>query len=117
VLHTIHYVTGSPILVRIGGEVDFSTVADVEAVIRHGIEQRAGDVHVDLAGLEFADASLVNALVRLERDAAKCSGRLVLCNPPRTFLRLLDHVGMGERFELAQASNSEAVVQSPTWSE
>jgi anti-sigma B factor antagonist len=101
-LHSIQYVTGSPILVHIGGEVDFSTIADVEAVIRHGIEQRAGDVHVDLAALGFADASLVNALVRLQRDAARSSGRLVLCNPPPTFLRLLDHVGMTGHFELAQ---------------
>jgi anti-anti-sigma factor len=116
-LHTIHYVTGSPILVHIGGEVDFSTIADVEAVIRHGIDQRTGDVHVDLAGLGFADVSVVNALVRLQHDAAKGSGRLVLRNPPEAFLRLLDHVGMSDRFELAQAPNSRAAVQSPTWSE
>jgi anti-anti-sigma factor len=99
-LHTLHYITGSPTTVHVGGDVDHANIGDVEAVIRHGIELRAGDVHVDLSGLGFAEVSLVNALVRLQQDADKGRGRLVLCNPPPSFVRLLARTGTRELFDL-----------------
>ncbi|HVK25754.1 MAG TPA: STAS domain-containing protein [Actinokineospora sp.] len=77
---------------RISGHADLTTRPDFEQFLVALCEQAAGDVHLDLAELDFIDISGVITLVRVAGSLA--DGRhLVLHNPPPAMRRILDLLG------------------------
>lgn len=70
------------------GEVDLATAAALKSAL-DGLTEGDGDVHLDLAGLQFVDVSgvavLVAAAAQLAPDRA-----LVLHDPPPALSQILD---------------------------
>lgn len=76
-------------LVSLSGRLAASTVADVRAVLTAAAEAGAGDLIVDLGGVERIDASGLGVLVGAHRVAMRRERRLVLRNVPPRIERLL----------------------------
>lgn len=84
---------------RLRGELD----VDAHATLRAALPAipADGDVHLDCAGLDFADVGSVRELVVLAQRLAP-TGRLVLHGPPRSLTLVLD-VGFGDVWGLEVA--------------
>lgn len=76
--------------IRVGGELDLSTVPVLEGHLG-GVLDGAGDVVLDVADLDFIDSSGVRVLLSLARRIQD-RGRLVIVNPPAQVRRVLDLV-------------------------
>lgn len=68
------------------GELDLSVAADLRAALLSMIDERPGDVTVDLSGVSFMDMSAVHAFVEAAR---RVQGNVVLLNPRGIVRRLL----------------------------
>jgi anti-sigma B factor antagonist len=75
--------------VLLAGRLDVSTVADVRLALHDAVDRGSADLLVDLAGVEFVDASGLGVLVGTHRRAGRAGRRLVLRNVPDRVLRLL----------------------------
>ena len=67
----------TPVL-RLRGELDLAGVGMLEGPAFRLMEQGAREVVLDLSELDFVDVSGVNALLALDRAAARLGARLVL---------------------------------------
>lgn len=77
-------------VVAVVGELDVLSVPDLRLELYAAID-RAADrlVVIDLAGLQFLDATGLGVLVGAHRRAARAGGHVVLRNPPERVRRLL----------------------------
>ncbi|RLK59164.1 STAS domain-containing protein [Actinokineospora cianjurensis] len=77
---------------RLTGHADLRTRPDFEQLLVALCTQATGDVHLDLAELDFID---VSGVITLLRAAGTLPGqsRLVLRNPPESMRRILDLLG------------------------
>jgi anti-anti-sigma factor len=80
--------------VQATGELDLDTVTDLERAACSGLHDNSfrlsGVLVLDLAGVTFCGVEGVNMMLRIRRLAAREGGRLVLCDPSATVLRVLD---------------------------
>jgi anti-anti-sigma factor len=72
---------------RVAGEVDLSSHRVWEQALQR-VLARSGDMHLDLAGLQFIDARSTAALVRVAGMLTD-GQRLVLHHPPPSLRRVL----------------------------
>jgi anti-sigma B factor antagonist len=79
---------GGHVVVALRGELDLSDAAAV-ALALEAVAARTPRIIVDLAGLEFIDASGVAALARGRRHARNAGGDLLLAAPQRLVRRVL----------------------------
>ncbi|WP_035307247.1 STAS domain-containing protein [Actinokineospora inagensis] len=77
---------------RLSGQADLRTRPDFEQLLVALCRQATGDVHLDLAELDFIDVSGVITLLRAA-DTLPESSRLVLRNPPASMRRILELLG------------------------
>jgi anti-anti-sigma factor len=84
-------------VVDVGGELDVHTCGTLEEAVQQAITD-GGDVIVDLADVTFVDSSGLRTLIGLHRSAEERGGRLVLREPSRPLLRLLDLTGLQDTF-------------------
>ncbi|GLZ37363.1 STAS domain-containing protein [Actinokineospora sp. NBRC 105648] len=77
---------------RLTGHADLRTRPDFEQLLLALCRQAGGDVHLDLAELDFID---VSGVITLLRAAATLPGEsnLVLRNPPASMRRILELLG------------------------
>jgi anti-sigma B factor antagonist len=76
------------VVVALRGELDLVDAARAAAALG-SVAAREPRIIVDLAGLEFIDASGVAALLRGRRDARDAGGDLLLAAPQRRVRRVL----------------------------
>lgn len=88
----------------LSGEIDLSTVEDVENGMRTAIDGGNGVVAVDLREVSFLDSSGLRLLLRLHKDLDEAGRRLVVVQGPRRVARV---------FELTGADAQLAIVDSP----
>ncbi len=74
---------------RLTGALDVHTAADVRLALHTAIDGGAGDLLVDLGGVDGADTTGLSVLVGAHRRAGRCGRRLVLRNVPHQLSRLL----------------------------
>jgi anti-sigma B factor antagonist len=79
---------GGHVVVALRGELDLVDATRVAAALGR-VAAREPRIIVDLAGLEFIDASGVAALLRCRRDARDAGGDLLLAAPQRRVRRVL----------------------------
>jgi anti-anti-sigma factor len=85
--------TQGPLGLRFLGAVDASNVAAVAGLLEKTLRtDSAGDVHVDVTGLEFSDVSGIRALVAAA-ERADGTRKLVLHGLPALMTRVMDVVG------------------------
>jgi anti-sigma B factor antagonist len=76
-------------LVKVGSHLDVRNVARVRDVLHRAIDNAAGDVEVDLAGLEMIDAAGLGMLTAAHLRAERGARRLVLRNCSDEIRRVL----------------------------
>jgi anti-sigma B factor antagonist len=85
------------VVVALRGELDIADAASVAAALI-AAAARAAQIIVDLAGLEFIDASGVAALVLARVQARRAGGDLLLAAPQDRVLRVLAVIRLAEVF-------------------
>jgi anti-anti-sigma factor len=75
--------------VALAGRLHAPTVPDVRAALQSAIDEGAGDLVIDLAGVELLDATGLGVLVGAHRRAERAGRRLVLRRVPPRLDRLL----------------------------
>ncbi len=81
---------GDPILLRMRGEHDSSTVGVVSRGLALAIDATEGDVMIDLGGVSFMDASTIGCLARGEDLLQKCDRSLSVRCPSAIQRKLLE---------------------------
>jgi anti-sigma B factor antagonist len=84
-------------VVRLGGEVDLSNVAEVRGLLEPVRQARPDRLVLDLADLRFMDSSGLALLIAVAEPA----GSVALRNPPMLIRRIVEGAGLAEvlRFE------------------
>ena len=89
----VHSLEGERTVVAAHGEIDLVTVVELLSTISEQL--RAGDVVLDLRGVEFMDSSGVAALDRLLKEAAESGTHLAVCEAlPAPVAHILEMTGM-----------------------
>jgi anti-anti-sigma factor len=83
-------------VLRLAGEIDLSCADDVVGVGRDllAAAPTGATLVIDLAGVEFADSSALNALVRLRNLAVESRVSPVLRDVPPVLVSLLELTGL-----------------------
>ncbi|SNR26413.1 STAS domain-containing protein [Actinomadura mexicana] len=84
--------SGAP-RVLLAGEVDVSNTAEVARALRAVQERASGDLHADLAGVEFMDVAGLRAFSEAARALHDRGGLLVLHGVPLHIERLFTLIG------------------------
>jgi anti-anti-sigma factor len=74
---------------RLVGDVDVRTVADLRVELFRGIDNGTGDLTLDCADLHLVDATGLGVLLEAHRRAQRVGRRLVLVNVRPELIRLL----------------------------
>jgi anti-sigma B factor antagonist len=97
-------------IIRVGGELDLSTAAQLCRAIHTAAAEtalRPPRVVVDLTELEFCDSTGLGALVGAVREVRVLGGKAVLAvTPGSTLDRLLDLSGLGEFLRVEDSSEA-----------
>ena len=88
--------TDDPPGLRLVGEVDLDTVAELTAALEPHL-QSGGEITLDMAGVRFMGSSGVQVLIRTLNSLGD-RGRLVLTHPGGSVRRLLQVMGL-DRFD------------------
>jgi anti-anti-sigma factor len=84
---------GATTTVTIGGELDLSTVDELDAKTAPALAARPEHLIVDVGALRFADSSAIALWVRWSQIA----GRFELRHPPEFLLRVLEAMGLADQ--------------------
>jgi anti-anti-sigma factor len=76
-------------LVALTGRLDVVSVADVRLALHAVVDDGAGDIILDLSGVEAIDSSGIGVLVGAHRRAGRAGRRLVVAAAPVPVLRML----------------------------
>lgn len=91
----------------LSGEIDLSTVEDVENGVRTAIDGGNGVVAVDLREVSFLDSSGLRLLLRLHKDLDEAGRRLVVVQGPRRVARVFELTGAEAQLEIVE--NTEEI--------
>jgi len=106
--------SGGYVVVALRGELDLMNAAAVAAALRV-VAAREPRIIVDLAGLEFLDASGVAALSRGRRHARNAGGDLLLAAPQRRVRRLLAIIWEVDGFAVHASVAAAAASAGASW--
>jgi anti-anti-sigma factor len=84
----VHVVQTGRNAYELHGELDFAASSAVLDRLSHA--DGDGDLELDCSALEFIDASGLRVLVKIDEQCRRSGGRLVLVNPARCVVRLLE---------------------------
>ncbi len=76
-------------VVALTGRLDVVSVADVRQALHAVVDDGAGDLVLDLSGVEAIDSSGIGVLVGAHRRAGRAGRRLVVAAAPAPVLRML----------------------------
>ena len=88
-------------IVTVTGEVRTEIAFELYAAARALLDDGAKNLLVDLGAVVFMDSASLATLIRLDGELKKAGGRLVVVGPSKAVRRVLEHSGLGERFNLA----------------
>ncbi len=82
-------------VVRVGGELDYETVPQLDRYAGDLIEQGRDHLVVDLDAVDFMDSSGLGVLVKLCKRLRACQGRLHVVTADPATVRLFRITGLG----------------------
>lgn len=85
---------GAAWVVELSGEVDATSIGELDEATDHALRAQAGPLIFHLAALHFADSSFLNHLLKTRGER-----RLILAATPPVIQRLLDLTGASALFE------------------
>jgi anti-anti-sigma factor len=86
----------------LSGEIDLSTIEDVENGVREAIDGNNGIVALDLREVSFLDSSGLRLLLRLHKDLDDAGRRLVVVQGPRRVARVFELTGAEDQLEIVE---------------
>jgi anti-sigma B factor antagonist len=89
---------GAPVVV-LSGELDMAT-SEAAAACLAALVETAGDIVVDLSGLQFIDSTGLSALLTACRESEDRGRTLTLRRPARTVRRVLTMTGLDRVFRI-----------------
>jgi anti-sigma B factor antagonist len=96
------------VTLRVSGDLDLATSPLLDEHLRTVTDTAAGDVDIDLAGVDFLDSAALRVLVMSQRRLQAARRRLTVSNPSTFTRRVFDMTALAERFEI-DAASGEAV--------
>lgn len=84
----------------LAGELDLSTVGDLEGRLDDALDASVEIVLVDLREVTFLDSSGLRLMLRLDERQRQAGGRLVVVRGGRRVARVFELTGADERLEL-----------------
>ena len=84
----------------LSGELDLSTLHQLESVLDGNLDGKPGLVVVDLRRLTFLDSSGLRVMLGLDASQREQGGRLVLVQGPRRVHRVLELTRADEELEI-----------------
>ncbi len=84
----------------LSGEIDLSTVAELEERLRGSLDGGPPLLVLDLREVTFLDSSGLRLLLRLDERQRGIDGRLVLVQGGRRVARVFELTGAGRRLEI-----------------
>jgi anti-anti-sigma factor len=88
-------------LVAVDGELDLSTVEQLEEALGSAIDDGTGPVVLDLAALRFCDSAGLAVLVRTHNQLSGLGRRLVIASASGPVLRVLELSGLNRMITTA----------------
>lgn len=88
------------ITLGLSGELDLSTLEQLEAALDDGVRGTSDLVVVDLRKLTFLDSSGLRVILALHAGLREEGGRLVVVKGPRRVHRVLELTGADQELEL-----------------
>jgi anti-anti-sigma factor len=88
-------------VITVTGEIDVSTVSQMNAAVESVLVEAPPRVVLDLAGVTFCDSQGLGALVALSRKARMVQSVLVLTNVGAFLIRVLDITGLRQALTIA----------------
>ena len=82
------------------GEIDLSTVDDVEVQLRSAIQDGNGLLAIDLRQVSFLDSSGLRLLLRIHKELGDARRRLIVVQGPRRVARVFELTGAEEQLEV-----------------
>ncbi len=90
--------TPAGVVIRVVGELDASTIAELRRVCESVERDRRTEITVDLRDLTFSDSSGLRTLLRLQGYADATGAHLSLIPGPAQVMRLFEIAGVLETF-------------------
>jgi anti-anti-sigma factor len=84
----------SEVTVIVSGEIDMAAVSRFQAALDRAIEDRDGDVAIDMAAVEFLDSSGLAVLVRSHSALAEQGRRLGVSALSTSVARVIELAGL-----------------------
>lgn len=97
----------APPTIALHGEIDIHYAPQLDACLQEAMKAAPSEIVVDMAALRFIDSSGLKALVLAAKVLGENGGRVVITNPPKIALRVLEISGLAGMFRI-QKSGSEA---------
>jgi len=86
----------------LSGEIDLSTVGEVQARLDEAVVDAPGVLLLDMRGVTFLDSSGLRMLLRLDRRQREQGKRLVVVPGGRRVARVLELTGADRELELVE---------------
>jgi anti-sigma B factor antagonist len=93
---------GSTVRLRPAGELDLSSVPQLEQSLRAALEGGAKHVVIDLRGLEFMDSTGLTLLMRWQRESRRDGFELALVRGDERIHRLFELTAMEPLFTFVE---------------
>lgn len=87
---------------RLSGELDLSTIEQLERAVASSVDGRPELVVLDLRKLVFLDSTGLRLMLQLHSRLAGVGGRLVLVEGPRRVHRVFELTGALEELEIVR---------------
>ena len=88
-------------LVRVSGEFDLTTAAQVREKVLELLENRAERISLDCADMSFIDSAGIGVLVGAEKRARLQACEVVVCRPTSAVMRVLEQTGVARHLTFA----------------
>ena len=98
---------GENTTLRVHGAVDLAQRVPFAAAVGAALSQPRTVVEIDLAAVDFMDSSGIHVLLEARRSVRAVNARLVLVNPSRPLLRVLETCRLTVLFEIDGRGNDD----------
>ncbi len=102
---------GDKTIVRLAGDLDFATVAEVMPVLEEACARNPAQVVLDLSRVEFLDSSGVSMLVTVHKRLTANGCSLVVTNPSAAVSRVLELTSTDRVLSITHTSPSSILVR------
>jgi len=102
---------GDKTIVRLAGDLDFATVAEVMPVLEEACARNPAQLVLDLSRVEFLDSSGISLLVTVHKRLTAGGCDLVVTNPSAAVSRVLEVTSTDRVLSITHTSPSSILVR------